>query len=168
MTGNRLKLNNDKTEALVVGSRRRVSVSQNSHLRVGSHDISFKSHVKSLRVYIDATLSMAKHIDHIRHSAYLEIRRISSVRHLLTRKATVQLMCSFVLSRLDYCNSSLIDITSDQMYHLQKIQNQAAKVVFRKSKHEHVTPLLKKLHWLPVKERILLKKGKDTFYLLFL
>ena len=71
------------------------------HLRVGSHYISFKSHVKSLGVYIDATLSVAKHIDRISRSAYLEIRRISSVRHLLTRKATVQLMCSFVLSRLD-------------------------------------------------------------------
>ena len=104
MTGNRLKLN-DETEALVVGPRRRVSVSQDSHLRVGSHDISFKSHVKSLGVYIDATLSVAKHIDHISRSVYLEIRRISSVRHLLMRKATFQLMCSFVLSRLDYCNS---------------------------------------------------------------
>ena len=65
MTGNRLKLNNDKTEALVMGSRRRVSVSQDNHLRVGSHDISLKSHVKCLGFYIDATLSMAKHIDHI-------------------------------------------------------------------------------------------------------
>ena len=97
MTGNKLKLNNDKTEALVVGSRRRINVSQDSHLRVGSHDISFKSHIKSLGVYIDATLSMVKHIDHISRSAYLEIRKISSVRHL-TRKATVQLMCSFVQS----------------------------------------------------------------------
>ena len=101
--------------------------------------------------------SMAKHIDHISHSEYLEIRRISSVCHFLTRKATVQLVCSFVLSRLDYCNSSLIDITSGQMYRLQKNQNHATKVVFRKSKHEHVIPLLKKLHWLPVKERILFK-----------
>ena len=90
-------------------------------------------------------------------SAYLEIRRISSVRHLPTRKATVQLMCSFVLGRLDYCNSLLIDITSYQMYRLQKIQNHAAKVVFRQSKDDHVTPLLKKLHWLPGKERILFK-----------
>ena len=54
-----------KIEATVVGSRRRVSVSQDSHLRVGSHDISFKSQVKSLGVYTDATLSVAKHIDHI-------------------------------------------------------------------------------------------------------
>ena len=113
-----MKLNNVKTEALVVGSGRRVSVSQDSHFRVGSHDISFNSHVKSLGVCIDATLSMAKHIDHIKSSVYLEIRRISSVRHLLTRKATVQLMCTFVLSRLDNCKSLLTDITSDQMLHL--------------------------------------------------
>ena len=49
------------------------------------------------------------------------------------------------------------------MYRLQKIQNHAAKVVFRKSKHEPVTPLLKKLHWLPVKERILFKKATFAF-----
>ena len=81
-----------KIEATVVGSRRRVSVSQDSHLRVGSHDISFKSHDKSLGIYIDATLTVGKHTDHISRPAYLEIRRISSVRHLL--------MCSLVLSRL--------------------------------------------------------------------
>ena len=138
-------------------------MSQDSHLRVGSHDISFKSHVKSLRVYTDATLSMAKHIDHISHSAYFEIGRISSVCHLLMRKATVQLMCSFVLSCLDYCNSLLIDIISYQMCRLKKNQNHAAKVVFRKSKHEQVTPLLKKLHWIPVKERILFKIATFAF-----
>ena len=110
----------------MVRFRGRVSVSQNSHLRVGSHGISFKSHVKSLGVYIDVTLSMAKQIDQISRSAYLEIRRISSVHHLLTRKSTVQPMCSFVPKRLDYYNSLLIDITSDQMYRLQKIQNHAA------------------------------------------
>ena len=53
-------------------------------------------------------------------SAYLEIRRISSVCHPLMRKATVQLMSSFIPSCLDYCNSSLTDITSDQMYGLKK------------------------------------------------
>ena len=104
-TGNRLKLNNNKTEGPVIGSRRRVSVPEDSHLRVGRYNISFKSHDKSLGVYIDATLSMAKHTDHFSRSAYLEIKRISCVRHLLTRKATVQLMSSFVLSLLDYCNS---------------------------------------------------------------
>ena len=59
---------------------------------------------------------MVKHADHISRSSYLEIRRISSIRHLLTTKATVQLMCSFVLfSRLDYCNSLFVDINCDQL-----------------------------------------------------
>ena len=39
-------------------------------------------------------------------------------------------MCSFVLSRLDYCNSLLIDITSDQMYRLQKIQKSRSQSGF--------------------------------------
>ena len=107
-------------------------------------------------VYIDATLSMVKHIDHISHSAHLKIRRISSSCHLLTPKATVQSMCSFVLSRLDYCNSLLIDISCDRTG-----WKSSAKVVFRnkqtKNKHEHVRPLLKTLHWLPLKERMIFK-----------
>ena len=77
MTGNTLKLDNDKTEALVVRYHRRVSVSQDKHLRVGSHDVSFKSHVESLLVFSDATLWMTKHVDHLSHSVYLENRRIS-------------------------------------------------------------------------------------------
>ena len=56
-------------------------------------------------------------------SAYLEIRRISSVCHLLTRKDTVLLMCSCVLSRLEYCNSLLINVNSDQMYRLRKLKS---------------------------------------------
>ena len=128
MTGNRLKLNNDKTEALLVHLIEG-SASQDCHLRVGSLDISFKGHVENLGVYTDATLSIAKHIDHISRSACLEIRRIRSIRHLLTTKAIAWLTCSCVLSQLDYCNSLLIDISCDQMYRLQKVQNQAAKFV---------------------------------------
>ena len=129
-------------------------MSQDNHLRVGSHDISLKSHVKCLGFYIDPNLSMAKHVDHISRSAYLEIRRISCICHLLTRKATAQLTCSFFLSRLDYCISLLNDITTDQMYRLPKIQNHAAKAVVRKSGHGHVKSLLRKLHWLPIEQRI--------------
>ena len=112
-------------------------MSQDNHLRVGSNDISFKSRGESLGIYIDATLSMAKNTDHISHSVYLEIKKIGSIRHLLMKKATAQLMYSFILSCLDNCNSLLINITADQMYRLQKVQNHAAKVAFRKRRHEH-------------------------------
>ena len=97
----------------------------------------------------------------------LEIRRISSIRHLLTTKATAQLMCSFVLSRLDYCNSLLIDINCDQMHRLRKVKNHAAKVILRKSRHEHARPLLKAFHWLPVKDRIIVKVANLFFRFVF-
>ena len=82
MTGNRLKLNNN-TEALLVGSRRSVSVSQDNHLTVGSHDtfISFKCHVHNLELCTDATVSMVKHADHIRrqHISKSEESALSSI-----------------------------------------------------------------------------------------
>ena len=72
----------------------------------------------------------------------------------LTDKVTAQLMISLVLSKMDYCNSLLTGLPDNQINKLQRVQNCAAKVCFRKRKYDHATPLLKSLHWLPVKERI--------------
>ena len=117
MTGNRLKLNNEKTEAFLGGSRRMLRVSEDKHLRVGDRDISFKFHVKNVGVYFDATLSVVKHVDHISRSAYLEIRRISSIRHLLTTKAAAQLMFWVVFSppSIGWTTATLCLLTSTVM-----------------------------------------------------
>ena len=56
MTGNKLKLDKDRSEALLAGFRRKFSVSQDNHLTVCNRDIFFKVHVKNIGVYIDATL----------------------------------------------------------------------------------------------------------------
>ena len=40
---------------------------------------------------------------------------------------------------------------------LQTLQNSAARLVFRSRRTQHCTPLLRKLHWLPVNERIRFK-----------
>ena len=37
---------------------------------------------------------------------------------------------------------------------LQKVQNCSARLIFKTSKHTHASPLLTKLHWLPVAQRI--------------
>ena len=63
-------------------------------------------------------------------------------------------MCSFVLSRLDYCNAPLAGLPATHIAHLQRIQNNAARLVLQKSKRQHVTPLLKQLYWLPIQTRI--------------
>ena len=60
-----------------------------------------------------------------------------------------------IISRLDYCNLVFAGLPADQVARLQRIQNNAARLVMKKNKkkRDHVTPLLKELHWLPVKFR---------------
>ena len=96
---------------------------------------------------------MNDHISSICRSAFLEIRKISSLRPYLSESSTAKLVNAFVTSRLDFCNSVLAGLPAEQILRIQRIQNSAARLVLRKCKKDHVTPLLKKLHWLPVKFR---------------
>ena len=88
---------------------------------------------------------------------YLELRRINSIRNLLSVDAVKTLVCSLVLSRLDYCNSLLIGLPQYLIKKLQGVQNAAARSILRTSRSEHISPLLQNLHWLPVNRRTLHK-----------
>ena len=96
---------------------------------------------------------MSHHISSVCHSAYLELCRISPIHPFLTTSATAALVCSRVLSQIDYCNSLLAGITSDQIDLLQRTLNNSAQLIFRKKRTEHVIPMLISLHWLPIKQR---------------
>ena len=153
MYSNKLKLNAEKNEVLPVASTSRLSSVGRDSVDIGGERIPFRSSVRNLGVYLDQTLSMQQHISSVCRAAYLELRRIASIRPYLTKSATAQLVSSAITSRLDYCNSILAGLPLKQISRLQRVQNNAAKLVLRKSKYDHVTPLLQELHWLPMKFR---------------
>ena len=97
---------------------------------------------------------MKQQFSKICQSAYLELHRISSIRHVLTVDATKILVTSLVLSRLDYCNSLLSEIPQQLIDKLQKVQNCSSRLIFKTSKCTHVSPLLAKLYWLRIAQRI--------------
>ena len=61
---------------------------------------------------------------------------------------------SLVTSRFDYCNGLLCGIPEELICKLQRVQNNAARVITLTEKHDHITPVLEVLHWLPVRKRI--------------
>ena len=76
------------------------------------------------------------------------------MRHCLSEDVSKKLLCAFVLSRLDYCNSLLAGCPKYFLSKLRKVQTNAARLIFRTTRSAHVTYMLHSLHWLPIEQRI--------------
>jgi hypothetical protein len=64
------------------------------------------------------------------------------------------LVTSLVHSRLDNCNVILAGLPSCDMRRLQLVLNLLIRLVTGARKYDHVTPLLRDHHWLPIAERV--------------
>ena len=99
-------------------------------------------------------MSFSDQINSVSKSCHFHIRDIRRIRHLLPLSTATALANSLVSSKLDYCNSLYSGISQANLNKLQRIQNSLARVITNTSKYQHITPTLKKLHWLPIKQRI--------------
>ena len=106
---------------------------------------------------------MEDHIAHVCRSCYFHIRNVKSLKPILNQDALISVVHAFISSRLDYCNSLLYGLPDKQIQKLQRIQNIAARLVSGSRKFDHVTPVLRDLHWLPVRQRIQFKILTLTF-----
>ena len=96
---------------------------------------------------------MNAHVSNITRACYFELRRLASISRFPTSTKTATLVSTFVLSRIDYCNSLLFGSIHDVTSHLQRIQNYAARVILCLPKSSSITTHLISLHWLPVNVR---------------
>ena len=162
MAQNMLKLNNDKTEVLLIGADSKSSCSFGS-LQVGSDLIETSKTARNIGVIFDSEMKLETHVKNVAKNASYHIRNIGRIRKFLTKEAAEILVHAFISSRLDYCNALLYGIPITTLSKLQLVQNTAARVVTGTTKHEHITPVLKSLHWLPVIQRIQFKILLMTF-----
>ena len=162
MTLNRLKLNKGKTELLVLHSRHRPPPAF-AYLKIGSEVILPSDSARNVGVIFDNTMTMVPHIDSTCKSAFYHLRNIARIRKFISLKTTETLVHAFVNSKLDYCNSLAYGLPKYLLQKLQYVQNAAARLITGIRKHDHITPILMDLHWLPVNERIQLKILLLTF-----
>ena len=154
MAYNKLKFNDNKSEFLVVcapWSRDEISVET---LTVGTSLVKATVSTRNLGVHIDHALKMDVHIQKQCQSMIAQLKNIAHIRRYLEKQAAEKLIHAFVGSRLDYCNSLLVGIPETSLAKLRRVQNIAARILTGTRKYDHMTPVLYKLHWLPVKYRI--------------
>ena len=127
MALNKLKVNGNKTELLIIGSQFR------STLRFplvvlddGSVNLPSK-YVMNTGVTFDSVLNIERHTNDICKSCYFNIRNIYRIRKFLPTELTKIFVNAFVTSRLDNCNSLLHGLPRDV---LQLVQNCAGRLRF--------------------------------------
>jgi hypothetical protein len=113
--------------------------------------------VRDLGVQLEKQLGMKQHVKFVAHTSFYHIRRLRQVRRRINEALATQLVLALVMSRVDYCNAVLAGLPSSTIAPLQRAQNAAARLVFNLRPHDHVTPALLQLHWLPVESRIQFK-----------
>ena len=97
---------------------------------------------------------MATHVNSICKRACCKIRSIGRIRSFLTDTEDASLVHAIVSSKIDYCNLFLYGLSIKHLNKLQRVLNCASQVMSCVRKHEHMSPVLKSLHWLPIPQRI--------------
>ncbi len=148
MCQNFLQLNKEKAEVIAFGNKDEV-LKVNAYF--DSRRQTTKNQVRNLGVILETDLSFSSHVKAVTKSAYYHLKNIARIRSFVSSQDLEKLVHAFITSRVDYCNGLL---PKKSIRQLQLIQNTAARILTRTRTSEHITPVLRSLHWLPVTFRI--------------
>ncbi|KAF7241729.1 putative RNA-directed DNA polymerase from transposon BS [Varanus komodoensis] len=151
LRANKLKLNPDKTEVLLVGG---------SGFGEGGFDLvlngatlPLRDKVRSLGVLLDPELSLEAQVTVVARSAFLQRWLINQLRPYLEYDCLATVTHALVTSRLDFCNALYVGLPLKTVRTLQLVQNRAARLLTGTGRYAHMTPVLRQLHWLPIEAR---------------
>ena len=110
--------------------------------------------VRNLGVQFDAEMSMESHVTAVCKSAIFYLREDQTVSDSSSDRASCLCICH---KQTGYWQCTALSTASEANHitqRLQKIQNWAARLIDGAMRYSHATPLLKKLHWLPIAVRV--------------
>ena len=153
MITNCLKINYSKTEFLIIRSPfSMVALLQDFTISVGGSSISCSETARNLGVSFDSAMHFESNIAHVCKIAYMNLCNIRN------DQSAVQLIQALISSHIYYCHSILYGMSDFVISDLQHIQNSAARILAKcGNSFIHSKVILKKLHWLPIKQRIVYK-----------
>ncbi len=143
------------TESRSVSVRKRcINENTSANAYLDSRGQTTKNQVRNLGVILETDLSFSNHVKTVTKSAYYHLKNIARIRSFVSSQDLEKRVHAFITSRVDYCNGLLTGLPKKTIRQLQLIQNAAARILTRTRTSEHITPVLRSLHWLPVTFRI--------------
>jgi hypothetical protein len=166
-TASGLTVNPAKTEYLLIGTPQQRAKVTSTSIQFQSIALNPTLSARNLGVVFESDHSFKKHISTVCQVSFFHIRTLRQIRPSLDLNSAILLANSLVSSRLDFCNSLLYGLPASSLHRLQRVQNALARTVMPSAnRRDHCSPILHKLHWLPVNLRILFKIGTLTFNIL--
>ena len=163
MSSNCLKLNDSKTEFFVAGSPYNLRLLPQIELTIGTAIIKPVEIVHNLGVMFNSTMTLSSHVNHLPRSINFQLRNLWHIRQFIDQDSCHHSVRALIVSRLDYCNGLLTTLSAKELTRLQWLQNNAARLIFAVGRRTDAANLLNSLHWLPLRQRILLKDPSVCF-----
>jgi len=116
-----------------------------------------------LLVILVSSLIKICHISSIFKSCFHNIRDLRHIHNNIDQTTVCTIVTSLIYFKIDYYNSLLLNLLTTQTNRLQLVLNSAARAVTKTPKFQHITPILKSLHWLKINERIKYKVLSLTY-----
>ena len=151
---NQLLLNPDKMKLLVCGSKQMAAKIDNIQLSLLGKQLTPVKAARDLGVILDTSLTFNDHVRIIVASCMSRLGQINRVKHCFNKRTLILIISALVFTKLYYCSLVWSSASQSNIVKLQAVQNFACRIVSGAQKYDHVTPILRQLNWLPVKQHI--------------
>ena len=153
---NKLKLNPEKTKAMILGGRNKImNLSMDEFkLNIEEKDLEWVEQIKYLGFVIDNTLSLKKHCEYIQRKISKKLFFFSRVARDLSMYARITVFKTIIQPHFDYCATLLYMADNSSVQSLQVLFNRGMRIILRCSRYTSIRMMLSVLNWFSVSQRL--------------
>lgn len=154
---NKLKLNTNKTKAMIIKNKNKQVDLNGIQLRIENQSIELVHELKYLGIIIDDELNFNKHIDYICKKASSKVGLLHRIKKNMKVENRICIYKTIIAPHFEYCPTILFLLNESQFERLQKIQNRAMRAVMNVNKRTSIRLMLETLEWLNVKQIVTMR-----------
>ena len=148
---NKLTLNKEKTEYMIIGSRQRlVKSNTDPTITIGGANIKRVKQTKTLGIIVDEHLSWKNQLSNIIAKVTKGIGMLRRMKAFVLKSTLITIFKALILPHFDYCSLVWDNCSKYLLDKLQKMQNRAARVITGRSYDISSSTVLRGLNWQPL------------------